>query len=332
MNKKFGYIFLGLGIILLIVYFITSSTTSSDSNKIPNKDSTTNKIIYDYVKSHDINKKEKISFPIYNNLTLDDNKSDDFYKLYASDSGYSVSASIIAVDGTIEEYIDNFFDWTKNLYEELGYTVTRENVNCQYRCERIKVVGKDNNMFLDELKLFMDISSSERLMINLRGEKKELTKDMIDLLNNDIKITNDATYTIGKVSDNQLIIDLKMNDNKKFNIKLDSNIYSEIENKDNSIRVTTVKNINNNSTINLIIRHKFSYLSFDYDIANTYSNKEFNVKPNEVNINDIIFNKYNFENSVIYAYFIDDDTAFIVKSEDKTIEINDFIDFMVKDK
>ena len=60
-----------------------------------------------------------------------------------------------------------------------------------------------------------------------------------------IKMTNDATYTVGEVKDGKLIINLRTNANNinagKLTLKLDSSKYTEVEDRLNSTNTTTVQ-------------------------------------------------------------------------------------------
>ena len=74
MNKKYGFIFLFLAIILFSMFALYNYTDLfNKKTPIPiDSKNEENKIKYGYVKSHDIDSKIKISFPIEDNLVLED--------------------------------------------------------------------------------------------------------------------------------------------------------------------------------------------------------------------------------------------------------------------
>ena len=334
MKKKYGFIFLGFGFILFVLFGLYNYTNlfnqldKTNDRKIPennenNENIVNNTINYDYIKSYDINKKAKVTFPIYNNLTVDYNNRTDFYKSYYNDDGFSIYATIYD-NNFVNTHENSSYNVFKSTYENDGYKVSRSEIKCQYMCVRYQVYNQDNSIFADKLKVFLASSSNEVAEISYSYYGKSLSDEMINTIINNIKVSNDATYTIGNIINGKLSINLQVNEKKYVNVLLDNNLYEEIIDENNSTNATTIKNKNNNLVSSLIVKHKRSDISLKEDIKEFYQFNKSNIDIKELVINGKTFYEFVLDDKIIYALQIDDTSELIIRSNDKQINIDDF--------
>ncbi len=327
MNKKYGFIFLVLGIImfgLFGLYNYTKIFSNNTPNEKPEKKE--EDIKYDYVKSHDIDDKTKISFPILSDLMIDEYYSDDFYKYYKNNNDFSLMTGVINLDGTIDEYNSNEENRYKG-YESQGMKVSRRSVECNYSCKSTQVYNKDNSIFMDEIKVYYLLSSNEVFELTFQQLNKKFEKNLIDEFINKIKISFDAQYSIGEIVGDKLNINLKMPNKKTLIIKLDNNKYEEVIKDINSNRLTTIKEKNSDNEFKLFIQYKRTNESIQNEIDEYYSNGN----KKEITIGSYKVFEYTINNEKSYAIIISDDVALLIQNKHGIININDFSDIEIKD-
>lgn len=334
MNKKSGYIFLVLGIILLVLFCLYNYTNLFVNKSLikPNNSNVSDKNIgYDYVKSSDINKKTRINFPIYSNLKIDENNSNELYKSYKDEKNNYLVAIVSKNSNDINNYVKKQYEYIKEPYEMRGKKVFDKQIECKYLCYIYKIYNEDNSIYVDELNIYMKVSNDEIFEYKYHLEGHELSNELVNMIINSIKVTYDATYTIGKIINNQLSVDLKISDKKFMNILLNSNLYEEIMDKYNSINTTTIKNKKNDSHLTLTIKHKDNNITLKNDIIQYYNIDEKKVSIKEVKVEEKVFNVFDLNDKKIYVYPIDNSSMLLIESKDKKIDINDFKNITIKD-
>ena len=324
MKRKYGFIFLITGIIMFILYGVYNYTNLFVSKKNP--DNTIETIKYDYVKSHDMNEKTKITFRVIGNMIMNDYYSDDFYKYYTNSDNLSLTAYISDYKESIDDYESEKYDIFKSPYELKGQTVTSSDILCQYICKRYKVYNKDNTVSADNLKVYIKVSESEMFELSYHMNNEEFSNENIENTINSIKITNDAVYKFGEVVDNKLIINLKIQKEKTLDIILDSSKYEEVIKGSNSIHLTHILNTETNKTVALLIMLKKENSDFALDIDNYFNN---GIKK-ESEVNGMKTYEYTLNDNKYYVIMIDDETALIIETKGESIDINDFTNIKVK--
>ena len=210
------------------------------------------------IKSRDIKSRMKITLPSVDETGFSCNGGSDFN--VGCDSKY------VSLSADSNDKFGSYLDRGKSLYNSF-----KENDNVKYikeleclensYCYIVKFYrnGKDptNGEYFDLL--IQGASEKEHFEIRYNFVNGNAI-DYVDEILKNIKITYDATYTVGKVNNNKLNIRLKGDTNEKeiysyIDLVLDSNKYHEIEDGNNSNRKTIVKT-NNSSNIKL-------YYSFD---------------------------------------------------------------------
>ena len=327
MNKKYGFIFLVLGIImfgLFGLYNYTKIFSNNTPNEKPEKKE--EDIKYDYVKSHDIDDKTKISFPILSDLMIDEYYSDDFYKYYKNNNDFSLMTGVINLDGSIDEYNSNEENRYKG-YESQGMKVSRRSIECIYSCKSTQIYNKDNSIYMDEIKVYHLLSSNEVFELTFQQMNKKFDNNLIDEVINKIIITYDANYTSGAIVGDKLNINLRMSKNKSLIIKLDSNKYEEVIKDINTNRLTTIKEKNSDIELKLLIQYKRDNVSIYNEIDEFYGQGD----KKEINIDSYKAFEYTINNEKSYAIIIDDEVALLIQNKQGIIDINDFSDIVIKD-
>lgn len=326
MEKKHGFIFLTLGLILLVYGLLKYNDLFV--TKPGNEDHVITGFNYDYVKSRDTNKKTKISYLVSEKLPIVD-ESDEYYKYYNNTDGLSLVASVERFDGTIKTYSNNQFNAFKKNYEKDGQTVSTSVIDCKYLCYRDKVKNKDGKLLIDEIRLYIQITPSELFELNYRSDNKELSKELIENVVKTIKTTNDATYLIGNYNDEdeKLVINFNLKNDTAVIVKLDSNKYEEVVSGYNSAKATTIKDITIDAEMRLIIRYQRKNISFEKDVDTFFGSFD---SKKEIIVGDKKFFEYDSKESKDYAYLLDD-KALLIQTLKGTIDINDFTNIKVID-
>ena len=325
MKKKYAFIFLGLGLLLLILYVLYDNTDIIKNNDSSNDNL---EIAYDYVKSFDLNKKTKISFPKIDGLSLMEYSSDGFSKIYSnSDNTKLLMASVYSDNDSIEKLVEKQLSSFKMSYEANGERVTDDTITCSYSCHRYRSYKADNSLHADELVILYKVTSNEIFNLTYHAEKIELSQEEIDNIVNNIKISNDAEYSNSSVTGDKLTVKMNLRDNKIIEIVFDSKVYEEVISGSNNIRSTELKNVENETSVVLSVKLKTPIRELLEDIDLYFDSTNRYERENEK------YTVYGYElgESTAYAIMIDDETALLVNTRNGALELNDFLNFTIKD-
>ena len=323
-NKKYGFIFLILGLVLLAiagVYLSISKSTNDGNNNDNNHNNDNVSTNIAYIKSKDTNKKTKISFPIFEKMT-DSNYNKDEYNVVYKNSGDNIYIEALTVESklTLEEYDNNYLQTYYTGLETVGLTYDTQVEKCDYYCKRYKIY-KDNKIVDDKFKIYIKMSDTDIGELTLYSNNRDLPEELINGFKKDIKISYDATYKMGKINNNKLVFDFNIEEDKYVVLKIDNGKYEEVENSVNTLYITTIKDKNNNSLINVTLRKKQMGKTINEDL-NYYFKTE--TKAEEIKQNNKTFYKYSLDNKTYYVYLIDENMALLL--ETNKIELNDFTD------
>ena len=326
MNKKFAFVFLGLGLLLLALYIVFIHTDIFKKNTPPQPE-VKHETIYDYVKSNDIYEKTKITFLVPDNMSLVEYSSNEFSKTYINSSNTKLlTASIYSDNEDIDTIVERQFVNFREPYVENDKQVENESISCNYVCKKYKVLNSDHTLHAEELLIYYKVNDNEIFNLTYHSEKEELSKEEIDNIIN-LKITNDATYLIGHSNDTNLVIDFKLYNNKILEIVLDNKKFEEVMKGTNSDKSTTIKDLDKNIDVILMINYQRKNKPLLEDIDKFYDSY---LDKKEITLNGKKFYEYNFEDKKSYAYIVDD-TALLIESNDGLFDINDFVNIKVKD-
>ena len=148
-------------------------------------------------------------------------------------------------------------------------------------CFRIHYKGiEDNNEPYDKYLISIKIKNGEGIEVSYTFTNDYNSANIsaaIDYISKNIKITNDASYLIGKVTDNELVLNLKSDTNEKdnayVNLIFDKNKYMEIEDGYNDINHTRLTT-SDNKIIDIYVQKNsrmdekgaFNYLYYERDL------------------------------------------------------------------
>ena len=329
MKKNHGFILIVLGIILLIIGLISNYTnlfSKKDSqDPTPNPTSTPVPLKKDFVKSHDIEKKTKVIFPILTDLEINKLYVGEFQKEYNDvENAIYYRISINESDKSAEEYSDFDLDTVKIMFKkEDGFSFSDEKVECQYLCKKYEISKNDEAvqiLFYEYIKT----SNDDVAVISYNGPANDKTNEIINTIIKNIDVTNDASYTIGKINNGNLDLVFTTDNNKKITLSLDSSAYEEVADGFNTQKETRVKNINTNDVIVLK-----THIKTDDSTINEFADKYFNSQKPGSNKKDISSSgkeiyEYDLGGSTGYAIIIDDETALLMISL-SSVNVNDFI-------
>ena len=327
MNKKYGFIFLGLGLLLIILFALYNYTDlfiKSDPKKDDNpKEIITDVVEYDYIKSYDITKKIKLTFGVIKDLVVSEKFNMEFYRYYSNaDDTISFSATMIKKNTKVETYANEQIKIYQEQEEKNGYTVTNQNIDCKYLCKKIKLVNDIETIY--ETRIYIQVSDNDIAEIKYQVKNQDISIDTINKIIDNIKMTNDATYKISNVDGNNLIVPLK-SDDENVTVTLNSEIYEEIEDGLNNVNRTTIKNKNNNSVVRLIARSKVMASTIEEEVDMYHNMTDPGSNRKEIKLNDKVFYEYTIENHRNYAYIINDNLAIIIEPDNNdTFNLNDF--------
>ena len=332
MNKKVGFIFLGLGLLFIALFALYNYTdlfkNNVDSESTSNSNTYDGK--YDFVKSSDTNSKTKVSFPIFEASLLMSDNVNDFNKVYSNDTeNLYIHASTSINDNSLDEYFNSQLLNLEDSYKQYNAVITSETIKCDYLCKRISI-RVNNSILEDVLTIYVSSASSEIIEISYHLEKKELSSDFINAVINNIQISHDATYTIGKIENGKMVIEFNLMNKKTINIELDSNKYEEIVDGTNTTTLTTIRNKNTNKDVFIYVKYKNPNLSITEYIDNYFNYNDNENNKTSISINDKTIYKYDFNKMYIYAYFIDENSVYIFEST-SSIDIEDFLNIKIKD-
>ena len=318
MNKKVGIIFVVLGIVLLLSSFpfLNMNESSNDEDEF---DTLEYKVKYDHIKSHNIEDKTVVTFPVYDALSADSNNISEFNTSYSSKNLF-VSAEVNTTNYNLEDYEYSKFDEYQISHEEQNRRIKEYDIECNYLCKNYKVYDADKLLYSDEVRIYIQLSSTDIAELIYKRNGRELPKEIIESTINDIKISNDATYTIG----NNLVIKFNLNNNKTITIKLDNTKYEEIESGYNEKYKTTIKDKESNSIIiSTYIRSTDETIANELDKIYSYEGSESNKK--EISIGNKKVYEYSRVSGKTYAYLINSDSAVLVETISQSVKIDDII-------
>ncbi len=328
MSKKYGFIFLGLGIILLGLAGLSMYTDLFKTDEPEPDNPPDNPIVvfktYDSIKTKDINKKTKITFPIIDDLAIDSLHSDYYNKYYANTDNTINILGNIYNENTLSSFVTSDYQDNYQSLQNDGYKVESNDIECSYICKRYKVY-KDNQLYSDELKIFIQSSDIDIAKITYKSSLNELADDLIKSIIENITISYDATYQNSEEKDGKLYIKLSASDNKTITLILDSNIYEEVADKNSNKNTINVNNKNTNTKtfLHLRIKQFASTIKKDIDMYYNMTNPGSNVK--EIMVDNKVIYQYDINGNNSYAYIIDDDCALLINSDSDSIELSDFL-------
>ena len=313
MKKKDNYLL--VSVILIIVIILLFCITRVFKNKTPSKASLDN-ASYAMVKTHNINTRTQVSFPVFNDFKVNEKNSDDFEKEYTNDNNSKLYVIFHKLEGTpSDDFVTYKYDVFKSLYEEDKYLVNSSNIKCNHTCRRYQVY-LDDNIYLDVVKVFIEFSKEDIFELTYEQKKADISDDIIETIVNNIYITNDASYMSGVLDEEYLRITLNLLNYARLHINFDGSKYEEVEDGDNSIHQTTIRNINNDSTSKLGILFSYPKESLLETLDTYYKTNS----RNKIKIGDKEGYEYSLDNKKAYAIILDNDSALIF---DGSIKPND---------
>ena len=252
----------------------------------------------------------------------DSNYNKDEYNVVYKNSGDNIYIEALTVESklTLEEYDNNYLQTYYTGLETVGLTYDTQVEKCDYYCKRYKIY-KDNKIVDDKFKIYIKMSDTDIGELTLYSNNRDLPEELINGFKKDIKISYDATYKMGKINNNKLVFDFNIEEDKYVVLKIDNGKYEEVENSVNTLYITTIKDKNNNSLINVTLRKKQMGKTINEDL-NYYFKTE--TKAEEIKQNNKTFYKYSLDNKTYYVYLIDENMALLL--ETNKIELNDFTD------
>ena len=320
--KKKSLIVIILGIILLCSgIFLTINSNKSKNNG--NSDNNTNKK-YDFgeIRTIDVNKKTLLSFPIYKNMR----------QIYDCDYSkvYDLEGNLHLVVAEIEnEFIENReieHERLKNSESIKDYTekeivvdtsISESDIN-----SKLFSYNSEDDGFVSTLEIYVKLSNIDYALIELVNYEKAITEEEAKDYIKNLKITYNAKYNIGRIENNELIFELDTTeDNKKYEsvLKLDSNKYKEIENKNNNKNSTKIENITTKEEIDVFL----NFLSNENKVEIKERIESFfginNFKEEKINnytvyvatSNESLFYVYNINNEAIFTIRFPKDYKYI---------------------
>ena len=204
-----------------------------------------------FLKSSDVKSKMKVTLPSVEETGFSCNGGSDFV-------ADCESANVFLTAESNNNYVYSYLERGESLYNSFQnseYVKYVKKLECMENSYCYIVKFSKNGKYPTNIEYF-------DLFIKGPGEKDYFeirysfengnAIDFVDEILEKIKITYDATYTIGKVDNNKLNIRLKADTNEKevysyIDLALDSNKYHEVENGKNSNKKTIVKTDNSNN-------------------------------------------------------------------------------------
>ncbi len=332
MKKSHGFIFLILGILLLVLFVLYNNTNLFTGNKSeveePKPINDNNK--YDYVKSYDINTKAKISFPVLSNLSAEPLYVEDYAKKYSNENdGKYYSIVVNKSDLTLEEYSIEKSGSIIEEYEGNQKKIVPSDIECANLCKRYQVMDGEK-LLADYLEIFIKTASGEITEISYYETNNKIADDIINNIVSHIKVSNDAVYKVGTIEGNNLNIPLDLGNNKKITVSLDKNIYEEVEREENTVRRTTIRDKETNLTFVIRGLTKLSNKTMleSVDISEYSPDPGSNRK--EVTVGNKTFYEYSLDGIVDYSYIVDSDSAILIQDINENFDINKLANIIVK--
>ena len=315
MKKNKYYVLVCVILIIALLLFVSFCIYEVIMNKTPSIIPLDN-ASYATVKTHNINTRTKVSFPVFNDFILNEKSSNDYEKVYSNSKDATLFSVFNKIDGTPSKgYINQDYQSLEDEYKTKGYTVSSNEIKCNHECRRIQVFQNDV-IYLVIIRVYIEFSKEDIFKLSYEQEKENIPEDRINTIINNIYITNDAEYLSGEADDEYLRITLGLLNNAHLHISFDSNMYEEIEDGDNGIHQTTIRNKESDSVGKLRVLFTYQNKSILETIDTYYKTNN----RNKVTIGDKELYEYTLENEKIYAIILDNDSALIL---DESIKPND---------
>lgn len=372
--KKIGALLVIIGILCFCVvcviingnldknYFV--DTTKVEGQKIENSQYKTfeydNNFNYDYVKSHSLENKMKIIFPLFDNMDKDDISGTEFYKSFIKND-INVTAMVIQnSDFSLNQYIDDVIkSYDDDAYEKYNYSASKNSIlisGIKSSYLKINYVIKENavedeaSLYNEEFYIFIQTDYKEFVEIKYSITGKKLTDELLTKIINNITVErNAANFLVSEVVNNQLVGTLynikteNTNENYSLTFKVSNSKYEEIENENNTTNYTTFKSKSDNFIVAVELTNYFNqdikeFIEDEkiYSYLNTESYDVQDYLNSIIFINNKEFQNFSFnykENNQIkyfnmYVNLIDNNVIYIItiKSSD-IIEANEIEDF-----
>lgn len=343
-------------------YFV--DTTKVEGQKIENSQYKTfeydNNFNYDYVKSHSLENKMKIIFPLFDNMDKDDISGTEFYKSFIKND-INVTAMVIQnSDFSLNQYIDDVIkSYDDDAYEKYNYSASKNSIlisGIKSSYLKINYVIKENavedeaSLYNEEFYIFIQTDYKEFVEIKYSITGKKLTDELLTKIINNITVErNAANFLVSEVVNNQLVGTLynikteNTNENYSLTFKVSNSKYEEIENENNTTNYTTFKSKSDNFIVVVELTNYFNqdikeFIEDEkiYSYLNTESYDVQDYLNSIIFINNKEFQNFSFnykENNQIkyfnmYVNLIDNNVIYIItiKSSD-IIEANEIEDF-----
>ena len=256
------------------------------------------------LKSRDMKLKYKITFPLIGEYGLSCNGGDDFYGGCEGDSKYFSAEVKQNNTKTYTEAATELY----NVDKEHNSTISIEYTNkCLSNAVCYKVKRRNVDTTSEEYKMFIgNVSDDEYIKVEYRVHEESIDK-YIDYILSNIKISNDAIYTIGQTKEDKLIFHFTPDTNEEsyayLDLTLDGNKYKEVEyglntqnrtivktENSNNIELYFTPNTNHEKTMIFYINTPQYYIFSPYDINN---NLKETYELNKINDKDVFHNKEN---------------------------------------
>ena len=256
------------------------------------------------LKSKDMKSKYKITFPLIGKYGLSCNGGTDFYGGCEGDSKY-FSAEV--KQGNIMTYTEAATD-SYNIDREHNNTVSISYTDkCLSNAVCYIVKSNHKGSKSEEYKMFIgNVSDEEYIKVEYWVYDESIDKYIDNILSN-IKISNDASYTIGQIKDDKLIFHFTPDTNEEsyayLDLTLDSSKYKEVEyglntqnrtivKTDNSSNIELYFSPNPNDEDNMIfyVNTPQYYIFSPYDVNN---NLKETYELNKINDKDVFYNNEN---------------------------------------
>jgi len=328
-EKKYSIIFLVLAGLLFSLFALYNYTDILITHEKPAEDDKSVEqieMIYSYIKSHDINKKTKISFLINKDAIISDIINDEYGKEFNSENGLTILARSVNDTNSIDLFANKELNRYKNTYSNDEYVINSSDISCNNVCKHYQFL-KDNKIYMDIIEIYIKASDEDISVITYQMNNKELSQELINDIINSIKITYDAIYKIGVIENNKLIIKLKKMNDEIIKLILDNNVFEEVESKSNTSAKTIVKNKNNGSLTYITLHFKRLDLNIKDDIDMYHNMTDPGSNVTEIMVDDKKVYQYDLGNHNSYAYIINDDYALLISPDSNSTSISDFLNF-----
>lgn len=318
--KFVAIVLFSLGSLMILVAIILSNNNVDNLNEIKKE--------YSYIKSYDVTKRTQVKFLLYSDPEAIVYTDSEYSRMFVNkELEFYVTALTMKTNLSIEEYLqEEMFNYREELNSE-DITLKTEEITCSYLCYRVTLT-QNSQIIEDGIKIYIDTSPIDFITVKYYFKNQNISSELIQELISNISIDYNAKYTIGYNIDDKLIIGLEeIDEHKKLQFVLDSNIYQEVEDSVNELRTTTVVNKNNSERVILKMYSDKVGDNILESIEMYYNFDEINNNKEDIQILNRTFKKYHIQNENIYVYVINDNNALIISMNENADLINDFANF-----